>query len=121
MLAQTGGGDAVARLIAKIESAAGAAGTASTQVTNMSVHEVPFKPQPEPNVPLILHQLVMAGRHAAVAALTAAVITRATGRLSVQEILGIQDDFYFSMYPDEGSTAYLRWAELKKEHLEAIH
>jgi len=33
MLAQTGGGDAVARLIAKIESAAGAAGTASTQVT----------------------------------------------------------------------------------------
>ena len=33
MLAQTGGGDAVARLIAKIESAAGAAGAASAQVT----------------------------------------------------------------------------------------
>jgi hypothetical protein len=87
----------------------------------MSVHEVPFKPQPDPDIAQIPRQLVMAGRQAAVAALTAAAITRATGRLSVREIPGIQDDFYFSMYPDEGSTAYLRWAELKTEHLGAIH
>jgi hypothetical protein len=87
----------------------------------MSVHEVPFKPQPEPDIAQILGQLVEAGRQAAVAALTAAVISRATGRLSVREILGIQDDFYFSMYPDEGSTAYRKWAELKTEHLGAIH
>ena len=87
----------------------------------MSAHEVPFKPQPEPDIALILHQLVTASRLSAVAALTAAVISRATGRLSVQEILGIQDDFYFSMYPDEGSAAYLKWAELRREHLEMTH
>ncbi len=87
----------------------------------MSVHEVPLKPQPEIDISLIIQQLVVAGRQAAVAALTAAVITRATGRLSVQEILSIQDDFYFSMYPDEGSAAYLRWAEFKAEHLDAVH
>ncbi len=87
----------------------------------MSVQEVPFKPQPEPDIPLVLQQLVEAGRQAAVATLTAAVITRATGRLSVREILGIQDDFYFSIYPDAGSAAYLKWAALKTEHLEAIH
>jgi hypothetical protein len=87
----------------------------------MSVHEVPFKPQPDPDVILILQQLMMASRHAAVAALTAAVIARAAGRLSVREILGIQDDFYFSMYPDESSSAYLQWASLKTEHLGSIH
>jgi len=90
-------------------------------VNDMSVHEVPFKPQPDPDVVLIMQQLVEAGRQAAVATLTAAVITRATGRLSVQEILSIQDDFYFSMYPDGGSAAYLKWAELKSEHLETTH
>ena len=87
----------------------------------MSVLEVPFKPQPDPDIALTLQQLVGATRQIAVTTLTAAVISRATGRLSVHEILGIYSDFYFSMYPDTNSQAYLKWAELRAEHLESIH
>jgi hypothetical protein len=87
----------------------------------MSVLEVPFKPQTDPDISLILQQLVGATRQTAVTTLTAAVISRATGRLSVHEILEIYNDFYFSMYPDEESAAYLKWAELRAEHLGTTH
>jgi hypothetical protein len=64
-----------------------------------------------------LQQMVAANRQSAVATLTAAIVAKAGKSMTVSEVLDIQRDLCFAMYPEAGSGAYVEWKKTDKERL----
>ena len=62
-------------------------------------------------------QLVEATRAQTAAILAAAIVTAANRPHSIEQVLEIQRDIYFALYPSTGSGAYQEWAKTKDERL----
>jgi hypothetical protein len=62
-------------------------------------------------------QLLSATRQQTVAILAAAIVTAANRPHSIQEVLDLQRDIHFAMFPSSGSGAYQEWAKTKDERL----
>jgi hypothetical protein len=87
----------------------------------MAMPESPIPPQVVANIGVQLQMLVVAQRETTTASLVAAVIAAKRKPVSIAEVLEIQTDVYWSMFPDARSAAYQLWAKTKDERLTKPH
>lgn len=67
-----------------------------------------------------LQSLVQAQRATQVSGLVAAIISAMGRPVSVEEVLKIQSDLWFSLYGDRNHGTYKEWAKTKDERLAKV-
>jgi hypothetical protein len=83
--------------------------------------ESPVPPQVFTGMAAELGRLRMAAQLQTAATLTAAVVAAAESKLSLEQILAIQKDFYFAMHPEPGSSAYKEWQKNSAQALRTVY
>ena len=66
-------------------------------------------------------QSMAATKQVAVATLTAAIVTNMNRPVSIAEVLDIQHDVYFAMFPEHNLASYQAWAKTRDETLAKVH
>jgi len=86
----------------------------------MAIPESPITPMMFSALSAEVAKLALSSRMSAAATLTAAAVGASKTKFSIAQILEIHRDFYFSLFPEHGSSAYKEWSATKTARLATV-